>query len=236
MKNKILLSGIAFTFALAMGISTAIAQQYYPLVVSTTDPTTGAQQQHTIYVPLSVANNVASGGAVYTAEPVALSSNPWADTSISSTGAQVTGTVATAASSAVAQRAATAPASGAKSDPSNPRDLPLPTWTGTNTTWNTAMGQEMIAPEINKQNMLSMSQHLRRLGYIVPDSLDTAIANAPEKTRLALVEDMSKIQNSGGRDSPMLQAIGKITKDLETNYGFSFENILDNSMRILDAR
>ena len=235
MKNKILLSGIAFTFALLMGTSAAIAQQYYPLVVSTTDPTTGAQQQHTIYVPLSVANNIASGGAVYTAEPVALSSNPWADTSISSTGTQVTGTVTTTTSAAM-QRAAAAPASGAKADPTNPRDLPLPTWTGTNTTWNVAMGQEMIAPEINKQNMLSMAQHLRRLGYIVPDTLDSAIANAPEKTRLALVEDMNKIQNSGGRDSPMLQAIGKITRDLEANYGFSFENILDNSMRILDAR
>ena len=235
MKNKILLSGIAFTFALLMGTSAAIAQQYYPLVVSTTDPTTGAQQQHTIYVPLSVANNIASGGAVYTAEPVALSSNPWADTSISSTGTQVTGTVTTTTSAAM-QRAAAAPASGAKADPTNPRDLPLPTWTGTNTTWNVAMGQEMIAPEINKQNMLSMAQHLRRLGYIVPDTLDSAIASAPEKTRLALVEDMNKIQNSGGRDSPMLQAIGKITRDLEANYGFSFENILDNSMRILDAR
>ena len=235
MKNKILLSGIAITFALLMGTSAAIAQQYYPLVVSTTDPTTGAQQQHTIYVPLSVANNIASGGAVYTAEPVALSSNPWADTSISSTGTQVTGTVTTTTSAAM-QRAAAAPASGAKADPTNPRDLPLPTWTGTNTTWNVAMGQEMIAPEINKQNMLSMAQHLRRLGYIVPDTLDSAIANAPEKTRLALVEDMNKIQNSGGRDSPMLQAIGKITRDLEANYGFSFENILDNSMRILDAR
>ena len=235
MKNKILLSGIAFTFALLMGTSAAIAQQYYPLVVSTTDPTTGAQQQHTIYVPLSVANNIASGGAVYTAEPVALSSNPWADTSISSTGTQVTGTVTTTTSAAM-QRAAAAPTSGAKADPTNPRDLPLPTWTGTNTTWNVAMGQEMIAPEINKQNMLSMAQHLRRLGYIVPDTLDSAIANAPEKTRLALVEDMNKIQNSGGRDSPMLQAIGKITRDLEANYGFSFENILDNSMRILDAR
>ncbi len=235
MKNRILLSGIALVFALAMGTSATVAQQYYPLVVSTTDPATGAQQQHTIYVPLSVANNVASGGTVYTAEPATLSSNPWADTSISSTGAQVTGTVTTAASSAVAQRAA-APAAAKAPDPTNPRDLPLPTWTGTNTTWNVAMGQEMIAPEINKQNILSMSQHLRRLGYIVPDSLDTAIANAPEKTRLALVEDINKIQNSGGRDSPMMQAIGKITKDLEANYGFSFENILDNSMRILDAR
>ncbi len=235
MKNKILLSGIAITFALLMGTSAAIAQQYYPLVVSTTDPTTGTQQQHTIYVPLSVANSVAGGNAVYTAEPVALSSNPWADTSISSTGAQVTGTVTTTTSSAAMQRTASAPAA-AKSDPTNPRDLPLPTWTGTNTTWNVAMGQEMIAPEINKQNMLSMAQHLRRLGYIVPDTLDSAIASAPEKTRLALVEDMNKIQNSGGRDSPMLQAIGKITRDLEANYGFSFENILDNSMRILDAR
>ena len=178
---------------------------------------------------------IASGGTVYTAEPATLSSNPRADTSISSTGTQVTGTVTTAASSAVAQRAA-APAAAKAPDPTNPRDLPLPTWTGTNTTWNVAMGQEMIAPEINKQNILSMSQHLRRLGYIVPDSLDTAIANAPEKTRLALVEDINKIQNSGGRDSPMMQAIGKITKDLEANYGFSFENILDNSMRILDAR
>jgi len=116
------------------------------------------------------------------------------------------------------------------------RDAPLPTWVGQNTTYNTAMGQEMIAPEINKTNMLSMVAHLRSLGYIVPDSLDTAIMNAPSETRVKMLNSLAWVQHGGKGDEPILKSIAKISKDLEANYGFSFENIIDRSLKILDAR
>lgn len=118
----------------------------------------------------------------------------------------------------------------------NLRDMALPTWVGQNTTYNTAYGQEMIAPEINKTNMLSMVQHLRKLGYIVPDSLDTAIAEAPSKTKVKMIEAVHWIQNGGDNNEPILKALAKVSKDLESNYGFSFENILGTSLNILDAR
>ena len=114
------------------------------------------------------------------------------------------------------------------------RDMELPTWVGTNTTYNTAMGQEAIAPEINKTNMISMVQHLRKLGYIVPDSLDTAIAEAPSRTKIKMLESIDWVQNKG--TDPFTKAIAKASKDLEKNYGFSFENILGTSLDILDAR
>lgn len=206
----------------------ALAQQnqtqavaYYPLTIATVNPTTGAQQMHTIYVPMQStlqvpASNSSPGGQYQQVQPTPLPANPWA-----------------------VQNQYPVAVSTQNNNPQNVplRDTPLPQFVGQNTTYNTAMGQEMIAPEINKTNMLLMTDHLRKLGYIVPDSLDEAIRTAPEKTRLALVQSTRWIQKGGdSNSSPILEAIGKISRDLENNYGFSFENILDNSMRILDSK
>ena len=216
--------------AVAVGVSgNALAQQaqgqqaaYYPLTIATLDPATGAQQMHTIYVPVQAMAQSAVTAAqaqqqvqTQQTQQAALPANPWA---------------------AQSQAQVQAVADALQQDVPL-RDTPLPQFVGQNTTYNTAMGQEMIAPEINKTNMLLMTEHLRKLGYIVPDSLDEAIRTAPEKTRLALVQSTRWIQKGGdANSSPILEAIGKISKDLENNYGFSFENILDNSMRILDSK
>ena len=45
-------------------------------------------------------------------------------------------------------------------------------YTGDVTTYGTAYGQEMLAPEVNQHNMNVMLQHLRELGYKIPESYD----------------------------------------------------------------
>ncbi len=214
-----IVAGVMTENALAQQVQTQ-PQAYYPLTVATVNPTTGAQQMHTIYVPVQA---MAQGAAPVAAAPVQ---------------AQAYGQPATLPTNPWTAQSYTQPqAVGANGQNVPLRDTALPQFVGQNTTYNTAMGQEMIAPEVNKTNMLLMTEHLRKMGYIVPDSLDDAIRTAPEKTRLALVQSTRWIQKGGdSNSSPILEAIGKISKDLESNYGFSFENILDNSMRILDSK
>lgn len=214
---------------------------YQQQQVAVTNPQ-GQTEYQIIYVPAMQQSIKALPDGSYE-----LSSNPWAETSganqsvavasapVATSALRTSGTssVSTLANSNV--NASSAPSS--RNGNENLRDLPLPTWVGQNTTYNTAMGQEMIAPEINKTNMLSMVEHLRKLGYIVPDSLDTAIATAPSKTKVAMIDAVNWVQGGGNSNSsPMLKSIAKISKDLEENYGFSFENILGTSLNILDAR
>ncbi len=216
----------------------------------------GVTEYQTIYIPSArqTANTSSSGS-------YELSSNPWDETpsapvqkvAVTSpeTAASIVNNTATnaelqrALSSQInvlnantsANTAQVAAAPVATGENGNLRDMPLPEWVGHNTTYNTAYGQEMIAPEINKTNMLSIVKHLRKLGYIVPDSLDTAIAEAPSKTKLKMMEAIEYVQGGGGSTSdPITQAFAKISKDLEANYGFSFENILGTSLNILDSK
>lgn len=38
----------------------------------------------------------------------------------------------------------------------------------------------MIAPEVNRHNMMVATQHLRNMGYKIPDSYDEKIKNMPK--------------------------------------------------------
>src|SRR5574344_594765 len=53
-------------------------------------------------------------------------------------------------------------------------------YTGSATTYTEAQGQDMIAPEVNKHNMLAATQHLRNLGYKIPTGYDEKIKNMPK--------------------------------------------------------
>ena len=61
---------------------------------------------------------------------------------------------------------------------------------GEATTYGTAMGQEMIAPEVNRHNMLVMTQHLRDLGYDIPADYDEKIKNLLSKVNSNEYEKM----------------------------------------------
>ena len=109
----------------------------------------------------------------------------------------------------------------------------LPEFVGENTTWNTAMGQKEIAPDVNITNMLLMTQHLRNMGYQIPDGLDNLINTAPEKLRREISIAMNQVKSSS---HPFAIAERNLEQIFEKNTGLSLTNLIGNSLRIIDAR
>ena len=109
----------------------------------------------------------------------------------------------------------------------------LPQFVGENTTWNTAMGQREIAPDANITNMLLMTQHLRNMGYQIPDGLDNLISTAPRKLRNEIAQAMTELKSSS---HPIARIERSLTAIFEKNTGLSLENLIMNSLRIIDAR
>ena len=110
------------------------------------------------------------------------------------------------------------------------RDL---NYVGEATTYGTAMGQEMIAPEVNRHNMLVMLEHLRSMGYKIPDSYDQNIKDMPRNYARYLRDSYDAIGASDMKTDPL----GNITKSLMDNFedgtGLDIENLLFNSIDIL---
>ena len=109
----------------------------------------------------------------------------------------------------------------------------LPQFVGENTTWNTAMGQKEIAPDANITNMLMMTQHLRNMGYQIPDGLDNLINTAPKKLRNEIAAAMMQLKTSS---HPFARIENGLAAIFEKNTGLSLENLIMNSLRIVDAR
>ncbi len=118
-------------------------------------------------------------------------------------------------------------------DGQNPNNVPLPDFVGENTTWNTAMGQKEIAPDVNITNMLLLTQHLRNVGYQIPTGLDTVISNAPSNLRRQILGALNHIKTSG---HPVAEGADMMGAIFEKYTGFSIENLISNSLRIIDAR
>ena len=109
----------------------------------------------------------------------------------------------------------------------------LPDFVGENTTWNTAMGQREIAPDVNITNMLMMTQHLRNMGYQIPDGLDNLINTAPQKLRNEIAAAMAQLKSSS---HPIAKIQTSLSEIFENNTGLSLENLIMNSLRIVDER
>jgi len=109
----------------------------------------------------------------------------------------------------------------------------LPDFVGENTTWNTAMGQREIAPDANITNMLMMTQHLRNMGYKIPDGLDNYINTAPQKIRNEIASAMAQLKSS---THPIAKIETSLSQIFEQNTGLSLENLIMNSLGIIDAR
>ncbi len=122
--------------------------------------------------------------------------------------------------------------SDAKNTP-NTLETELPDFVGSNSTWNTAMGQKMIAPDVNITNMLLMTQHLRNMGYQIPDGIDNLINTAPEKLRRQIMASMIYLKQS---NHPVATASNAYAEIFEKYTGLSIENLIENSLRIIDSR
>ena len=109
----------------------------------------------------------------------------------------------------------------------------LPDFVGENTTWNTAMGQREIAPDANITNMLMMTQHLRNMGYKIPDGLDNYINTAPQRIRNEIASAMAQLKSS---THPIAKIETSLSQIFEQNTGLSLENLIMNSLGIIDAR
>jgi len=119
-----------------------------------------------------------------------------------------------------------------KADP-NTLNKPDLGFVGDNTTWNTAMGQAEIAPDANITNMLLMTQHLRNMGYKIPDGLDNLINTAPAKLRNEIYAAMNQLKSSSHPFATVEQSLASI---FENNTGLSLENLIMNSLKIIDNR
>lgn len=115
----------------------------------------------------------------------------------------------------------------------NSWNIEKPAFIGENTTWKTAMGQREIAPDVNITNMLLMSQHLRNMGYQIPDGLDTLISTAPARLRQEIWASMKQLQNS---TNPVALVSVGFAEIFESRTGFSIENLIGNSLRLIDSR
>lgn len=127
-----------------------------------------------------------------------------------------------------------------KSDPSLPGNETLDSWqppelgyVGDKTIWTTDRGQDKIAPDANITNVLLMTQHLRNMGYQIPDGLDKVITTSPAWVRHQIVESMKMLQSS---NNPVATASNGFAQIFESRTGLSLNNLIMNSIRIIDAR
>ena len=103
---------------------------------------------------------------------------------------------------------------------------------GEATTYGTATGQEMIAPEVNRHNMLVATQHLRDLGYKIPDGYDEKIKNMPNAYRRYLRDAYDGL---GHQNNPFDTMFSGMLDIVEDQSGLDMENILFNSLDILST-
>ena len=88
----------------------------------------------------------------------------------------------------------------------------------------------MIAPDVNRHNMLVGLEHLRKLGYKIPASYDEKIKNLPNTYRRILRENYTKVHSA---DDPFGRSFVHIMDGIEEGTGLDLENILFNSLDIL---
>lgn len=103
---------------------------------------------------------------------------------------------------------------------------------GEATTYGEAHGQEMIAPEVNRHNMLVATEHLRNLGYKIPDSYDENIKNMPKNYARHLREAYDGL---GHQNNPFDSMFSGTLDVVENMTGLDMENILFNTIDILST-
>jgi len=111
-------------------------------------------------------------------------------------------------------------------------------YTGEATTFGEARGQEMLAPEVNTTNILLMTNHLRKLGYQIPESYDDGIKNAPAWFRrryMRVLNEMNNAYNTGSATPETFWA-ETVKRRVERGTGLSLENFVGTSFKIMEGR
>ena len=100
---------------------------------------------------------------------------------------------------------------------------------GEGTVFNTG-DMEMLAPEVNRHNMITMLDHLRKMGYQIPQSYDEKIKNMPSSYRRELEDSIVDVNAA---DDPFSKVFVGMIGTIENSTGLSFDNILFNTINIL---
>ena len=103
-------------------------------------------------------------------------------------------------------------------------------YTGEVTTYGTAYGQEMLAPEVNAHNIKVMLDHLRNLGYKIPESYDTAYTNFLSDYKAQLKTEYDSL---GTKNTPFDTMFSGILDVVEEGTGLDLENLLMNSFDLM---
>lgn len=103
-------------------------------------------------------------------------------------------------------------------------------YVGEATTYGTAYGQEMIAPEVNRHNMIVGLEHLRKLGYKIPKSYDQNIKDMPKNYAKKLRQAFDEL---GTGNTPADTLGVKAIEMFEDNTGLDTRNLLFNSIDLL---
>lgn len=112
-------------------------------------------------------------------------------------------------------------------------NTPMPEFTGRLTTWGDNYGQIPNAPEVNMHNILSITQHLRRMGYKIPDSLEARIKAAPAATKRKVMGALSQVRRSNNVTSK----VANFAMDsFESETGLSVDNLLGNSLDLISSK
>ena len=103
-------------------------------------------------------------------------------------------------------------------------------YTGEVTTYGTAFGQEMLAPEVNNHNMKVMLQHLRDLGYKIPETYDDRFGNFLQD----YAGDLRKAYSGlGHQNNPFDTMFSGFLDVVEDQSGLDMENLLFNSIDLI---
>jgi len=90
--------------------------------------------------------------------------------------------------------------------------------------------KEYLAPEVNRHNMVVMLDHLRKMGYQIPESYNQKVQNMPAKYRQKLQESVMDVHNAA---DPFSNVFVGLLNTIENSTGLSFDNILFNTVDIL---
>lgn len=116
---------------------------------------------------------------------------------------------------------------------SNIWNTKMPEFTGEMTTWGTDYGQRATAPEVNMHNMLSLTQHLRNMGYKIPDSFEKRIKAAPGAVRKRIYKAMNELER---QNDPFSEGARFFLDQFENETGLSYDNLIGNSLDLMSAK
>ena len=104
---------------------------------------------------------------------------------------------------------------------------------GEATTYTDAKGQEMIAPEVNRHNMITALEHLRKMGYKIPDSYDAKIKSMPQYYSKKLRTAYDEVMQADVKNDPLRGMTNGLIEVFERGTGLDLENLMFNSLDVL---